>query len=145
MLNHDETKAQERDYTSIPLFTTPPAPPPAPIDREDNDDDGDGDNGDDDSEASSMVPIPGFDPSEPMLEDDFDENDPPAEKADEQQVDRLFHALWQRQDKDWIIRKFLKPVFQQLCFEMKLSHRGTKTDMYLRLRPQVRLVRWCAS
>lgn len=87
-----------------------------------------------------MDPATEFDVGEPTLEDDFDEDDPPTVKADEREVDTLLRALWQRQDEAWTLRRFLKPVFQQLCFELKLSHRGTKADMYMRLQPQVRLV-----
>lgn len=110
---------------SIPFSTTPPTPHPAPAEEEDNGDDNSDGGGDD----TPMDSVPELDPGEPMLEDDFDENNPPTDKAEEQQVDKLLHALWQRQDKDWTIRKFLKPVFQQLCFESKLSHRGTKADI----------------
>lgn len=92
-----------------------------------------------------MDPAPVFDSGEPMLEDDFDENVPPTDKADEKEVDMILRALWQGQEKKWTVLKFLKPVFQQLCFELKLSHQGTKGDMYARLRPQVSLINWHAT
>lgn len=122
------------------MSTTPPSRP-APVEEQEDIDDDNGDKeGADNGETSSMRPTPEFDPSEPMLEDDFDENEAPTDKPSEQQVTKLLHALWQRQDEDWTIRTFAKPVFQQLCFELRLSHRGTKAKLYLRLQPQVRLI-----
>lgn len=69
----------------------------------------------------------------------YDPNKPPKTDADGAEVDRLFHALWQRQDKDWTLSHHRLSSLQHLCFRHQLSWGGTKTDLYERVQPVVRL------
>lgn len=59
-------------------------------------------------------------------------------EADETAVEKLLHAIWQKQDQEWTVSFFSKSAFQQLCIKNALDWSGTRKDMYQRLKPVVR-------
>lgn len=73
----------------------------------------------------------------------YDPNNPPKKEVSEAEADRLLHALWQRQDKNWTISHHRLSSFQHLCFRHQMSWGGSKADLYERIQRVVRLTNRC--
>lgn len=73
----------------------------------------------------------------PVTEDE-DQEDSPPQPPPPDELERLEILLWQREEKQWILRKIHLAAFQHLCHARGLDWTGTKETLYSRVQPVVR-------